>query len=98
MRRAAKVDSTHAEIRDALRAAGVSVLSLANHGRGVPDFLCSYRAYTCLLEAKTGKNELTEDQRDFIRDWGGVVIVANTPESACAKFFQAYALGVLAAI
>ena len=95
MRRAAKIDTTHAEIRDALRKAGVSVYSLADIGRGIPDLLCGYRSWWCLVEAKTGKREVNELQRKFIDQCQGPVIVVSSGEEAVAKFFERWSASIL---
>lgn len=95
MRRAAKTDTTHAEIRDALRQAGVSVYSLAAVGRGLPDFLCGYRGWFCCVEAKTGQREVNEAQRKFINECQGPVIVANGGQDAKAKFFERWSASIL---
>lgn len=95
MRRAAKVDKTHAEIRDALREAGVFVRSLAAHGDGLPDFLCGYRSWWCLVEAKTEKRDINELQRKFINECQGPVIVVRSGEEAVAKFFERWSASIL---
>ncbi len=90
-----KTDTTHAEIRDALRAAGVFVRSLADVGRGMPDLLCGYRSWWCLVEAKTGKREPNELQRKFIDECQGPVIVASSGEEAVQKFFERWSASIL---
>lgn len=94
-RRAAKVDDTHGEIRNALRAAGVVLHDCSMVGRGFPDFVCSYRGYTALLECKTGFRDLNEPQRKFRDKWEGTMIVARTGPEAVEKFFQEYAVSLL---
>lgn len=54
MRRAAKVDRNHAEIVQALRAAGAAVSDTSAVGQGFPDLVCSYRGAWHLLEIKDG--------------------------------------------
>lgn len=98
MRRAGKVDTTHGAIRDALREAGVSVFSLAPLGRGVPDLCCGYLGFTALVECKTGRGEINEQQRKWRNQWGGVVIVARTGEEAVSKFFMERACALLGAV
>lgn len=90
MRRAGRVDNTHAEIRNALREAGVRVLGLGAYGNGVPDFACSYRGFTALVEAKSPNGKLTARQNQLLKDWEGTVIVAFSGPEAVEKFFQAY--------
>ena len=48
MRRAAKIDSNHAEIVAALRGIGAYVMSLASVGGGCPDLLVGFRGHTFL--------------------------------------------------
>lgn len=95
MRRAAKVDTTHGEIRDALRTAGVVVHDSSMVGRGFPDFVCSYRGYTALIECKTDCRDLNEPQRKFRDKWEGTMIVARSGEEAVQKFFQEYEASIL---
>ena len=95
MRRAAKVDLTHSEIRDALRAAGVVVHDTSMVGRGFPDFACSYRGYQALVECKTDCRDLNEPQRKFRDKWEGTMIVARSGPEAVEMFFQEYAVNVL---
>ena len=95
MRRAAKVDTTHGEIRDALRKASVVVHDSSMVGRGFPDFVCSYRGYTALIECKTDCRDLNEPQRKFRDKWEGTMIVARSGEEAVQKFFQEYEASIL---
>lgn len=88
MRRAARVDTNHAEVADALRAIGCTVESLAAKGQGVPDLLIGYRGRTILLEVKDGRRppserRLTEDQIKWHGAWrGGPLAVVCDVESA----------------
>lgn len=66
MRRAARTDSTHAAIRDGLRALGCVVHDLAAVGGGVPDLLVGARGRWVLIEAKSPKKSLRgKPQEDF---------------------------------
>lgn len=94
-RRAAKVDQTHGEIRDALRKAGCRVFSLGVVGGGVPDLCVGYGGYVALVECKTGKHGLRDSQREFIANWPGKVIVTSSPDEAVKQFFEAFAVSVL---
>lgn len=90
MRRAAKVDSNHAEIVAALRAAGCSILDLSRHGSGCPDILVyapRLHAY-CLVEIKApGKRKrLTEKQIEFHNLWRGPVVVVDSVDEALGLF------------
>ena len=58
MRRAAKIDGNHTEIVKEFRGyPGVTVLSLAAIGKGVPDLLVAFRGVTWLVEIKMGKGK-----------------------------------------
>lgn len=57
-----RVDTNHAEIRDAFRQCGCLVQSLAELGRGVPDLLVTKHGVVALIEVKYGRGELTPDQ------------------------------------
>ena len=86
MRRAARVDSTQAEIVQALRDAGAYVWII-----GLPlDLLVGYAGRTALVECKsiTGKREPkparhTDLQRAFMAAWiGGTVATITDAEGA----------------
>jgi hypothetical protein len=86
VRRAARVDSTQAEIVEALRAAGASVWVL-----GLPlDLLVGIHGRTALVECKrmTGKlnpkpTKHTPLQKAFMLDWrGGTVATITDVEGA----------------
>lgn len=88
MRRAAKIDSNHAEIVAALRGIGAYVMSLASVGGGCPDLLVGFRGHTFLVEIKDGSKppsarQLTEAQLKFHREWlGGTLAIVDSPEAA----------------
>jgi hypothetical protein len=77
MRRAAKVDRNHAEIRDGLRTIpGCTVRDTSGVGGGWPDLVVGYRGTTTLIEIKDGAKvasarRLTEAQRSFAASWQG---------------------------
>lgn len=81
MRRAAKVDANQQEIVEALRAAGVSVQSLAKVGDGCPDLLCGVGGVNVLLELKDG-SPFTPRQKAWHREWNGKAHVANNVTEA----------------
>jgi hypothetical protein len=83
MRRAARVDTNHAAIVAALRAAGASIVSLASLGHGVPDLLVCGAGWCRLIEIKTPTGKLTSDQVAFAAHWQGppVVIVRSVDEA-----------------
>ena len=82
MRRGAKVDGNHKAIVDAFRACGCSVVSLAAHGKGVPDLLVARGAWMRLVEVKMPKGTLTDDQKAFMAAWRGpeIVVVKSVAE------------------
>lgn len=87
MRRAAKTDDNQAEIVDALRRAGCSVVSLAAVGDGVHDLLVGRAGENYLLEVKDGSKppsatKLTPDQQRFHAIWAGQGEVVMSPDEA----------------
>ena len=92
MRRAAKLDSNHAEIVSALCDAGCSVLSLAALGYGAVDILVGYRQRNVLMEIKrpgiAGKKrgkrqQQTNDKQDKFRaNWCGEICVVTCVDDA----------------
>ena len=83
MRKRAKVDSNHAEVRDALVQMGYLVLSLAAVGGGVPDLLVYQpsRKRFGLVEVKQRKGTLTPDQVKFQADGWPVTIVRSVDDA-----------------
>ena len=88
MRKFGKIDANHADIVDALRRVGASVVSLASVGNGVPDLLVGFNGRTCLLEIKDGSKPpshqtLTPAQLDFISVWrGSSIAIVNSVDGA----------------
>jgi len=82
MRRAAKVDLNHPEIVIALRAVGVSVVSLASVGNGIPDLLAAKNDKVWLIEVKGPKGKLTPAQVEFMATWPGVVHIVRSVDDA----------------
>lgn len=88
MRRAARVDDNHVEVKAAFRKLGCSVLDLAGVGAGCPDIAVGYAGLTALVEIKDGTKtpsarKLTEAQQRFKNDWtGGVRLVENLEDVA----------------
>ncbi len=88
MRRAGKRDRNHAEVRQALRDVGCSVLDLGNVGEGVPDLLVATpRGRTLLVEIKDGEKppsaqRLTKKQRKFFASWRGELAVVTSRQQA----------------
>jgi len=70
VRRRARVDANHAEIRSALRAEHWVVVDTAGVGSGFPDLLIARRGRVLLVEVKDGAKvpsaqKLTEDEAQF---------------------------------
>ncbi len=87
MRLRGKLDRNQAEIVRALRQAGASVLSLADHGEGCPDLLVGLRGMNLLLEIKDpmqppSKRRLTEDEKTFHASWSGHIEIVESVEEA----------------
>lgn len=98
MRRAANIDRTHADIVNALRGRGCSVLSLAALGKGVPDLLVSWCGDTMLVEVKsfpehTVKGKLNPAQQEFKDYWTGRIEVIRSFEDIGRLFPIAAARG-----
>lgn len=88
MSRFKKIDDNQKEIVKALRQIpGVSVVSLAACGKGVPDLLVGWKGVNYLLEIKDGKKppsarRLTKDQQEWHSAWNGQVCVVTGCEDA----------------
>ena len=70
VRRRARVDANHAEVKAALKAAGWTVVDCARIGSGFPDLLLARRGVIRMVEIKDGakvksKQQLTEDEVQF---------------------------------
>lgn len=75
-------DSNHDAIVKALRAAGRTVESLADVGRGVPDLLVGHLGRTFLLELKMPDAKMTVPEAAWHAAWRGQVVVVFTPQEA----------------
>jgi Holliday junction resolvase len=80
--RAAKIDLNQTAIVDALRKVGVSVVSLASVGNGIPDLLAAKHDKVWLIEVKGAKGKLTPAQTKFVLDWPGVVHIVRSVDDA----------------
>lgn len=95
-----RLDGNHRAVCDALRAAGMQVLSLAAVGGGCPDVLAGWRGVNVLLEIKDGTKppsarELTAAEQDFHATWPGQVRTVLSPEEAVLAVIEhAKACGV----
>lgn len=88
MRRIAKRDRNHAQIVNALRDVGYTVLDLANVGAGCPDIAVggidarTGRRMNWFMEIKMPDGALTDDQIAFHGAWRGVVHVVDSVDAA----------------
>lgn len=87
MRRAAKIDANHADIVKGLRAAGASVQSLAQVGKGCPDLLVGIAGRNYLLEVKNTKSPVpmrfvTPEQQRWMYAWAGQFCLVTSVEDA----------------
>jgi hypothetical protein len=80
--RAAKIDLNQPAIVDALRKVGVSVVSLASVGNGIPDLLAAKNDKVWLIEVKGPKGKLTPAQVEFMSTWPGVVHIVRNVDDA----------------
>jgi Holliday junction resolvase len=74
MRRAAKVDDNHAEIRAAFRSLGAEVVDCSHVGDGFPDLLVGWRGRVLMVEVKDSRKppsarKLTPAQTVFHVEW-----------------------------
>jgi hypothetical protein len=85
-------DANHAEIRDRLREAHISVWDTGDVGGGFPDLVAAgqhrktFQEITVLFEVKTQDGKLTPDQVEFINSWRGTVHIVRTVEEALRVF------------
>lgn len=95
MRRAAHIDGNHRDVVEALRRAGIAVLSLAAIGKGCPDLLCAFRETTVLLEVKNpdsdrgAPSKVGQGTVDFMAKWPGKVYVVWSAEEAVRVVVEA---------
>ena len=92
VRRRARVDANHGEVRSALRAAGWTVVDCAGVGSGFPDLLIAKHGRVMMVEIKDGAKvksaqRLTEDEVQFhalMAAAGVTVSVETSVEEALA--------------
>lgn len=88
--RAKRRDANHREVGDALRDLKWSVLDLADHGDGIPDYIVSKKNFVALLEVKDGDKppsarKLTPAEQKVKDSWQGPYIVATSATDAIAQ-------------
>lgn len=88
--RAKRRDANHKAIGDGLRNLGWSVLDLADHGDGVPDYAVAKDGWAALLEIKNPEGSpshraLTPAEQKVKDNWQGPYVIAFTLEDALAQ-------------
>jgi hypothetical protein len=83
MRWDATPDANQAEIVAALEKIGCSVVSLHRVGN-IPDLLVGRAKCNWLMEVKTAKGRLNDDQKEFHSSWRGQVCVVRSALEAVA--------------
>ena len=78
MRRAAKKDDNHNEIKQFLLKAGFSVFDTHMVGHDFPDMVVAFSGETAVVEVKTKTGKLTTGQLVFKKTWSGKHIVAKS--------------------
>lgn len=83
MRRAARVDANHGQIREAYRALGCSVADTFRLGDGFPDLVVAMFGITDLVEVKDGNKppsarKLTEDEVVFHNNWNAKIWIIES--------------------
>lgn len=91
MRRAAKRDVNHKDVGDYLRELGYSVMDLADHGDGVPDYAVGKPGFACMVEVKkpgpASARKLTEAEQRVRDNWEGPYIVVQSGQEAAAALW-----------
>jgi Holliday junction resolvase len=80
--RFARIDQSHLQVVKALRAAGMSVQSLAAVGKGCPDLVVGHSGFSFLVEIKSKGGKFTPLQIKWHQAWRGSVKIAYSPEEA----------------
>lgn len=75
-------DVNQGEIVRAFRQCGASVKVLSQVGAGFPDLLIGWRGENILVEVKSGRGKLRENQKEFREVWRGKkpVVIRTTDE------------------
>lgn len=81
-RRNPRRDSNEAAIIGALEQIGATVQPIS--ATGTPDLLVGYQERNYLIEIKTTKGKLTDDQTTWHAAWNGQKAIARTIEEAFA--------------
>ena len=85
-RQASRTDANQNRIVGSLRMAGADVLHLHTVGKGCPDILVGANIdgerRNILMEIKTDKGYLTDNQVEWLATWRGQVAVVRSVEDA----------------
>lgn len=80
VRKIAKKDDNHNEIKKGLEGAGFSVWDTHQMGNDFPDMIIARNSLTAVVEIKSGSGKLTKGQIEFKLLWRGKHIVAKSVE------------------
>lgn len=101
MRRAARKDANHGEIKNAFESIGCTVADLASSGvSGFPDLVVGIGSRNIMVEVKNlksryGKAGLNQNQKDFAAAWtGGPIYVVTSVDDAIALVNKERGYGV----
>jgi Holliday junction resolvase len=90
MRRRARVDANHGDVREALRKVGWTVVDMSGVGDGFPDLLAIKHGRTLYVEVKDGakvksKQKLTADEvrvHALLTNAGAQVVIVTSIQEA----------------
>ena len=82
-------DANHTEIVNALQGIGCVVQDLSGVGGGCPDIMWSLSGNMGLMEIKSDKGKLRDDQVGWHERWKGRVAVVRSPDAAIAEILSA---------
>lgn len=82
MRRKARIDGNHVSIRRYFEAHGCEVESTAQLGNGFPDLVVAWGHRLALVEVKTARGRIREDQRRFLQRFPMTHIVRTDTDAA----------------
>jgi hypothetical protein len=81
------VDGNHKAIKKELESLGFEVADLSSCGDGVPDLLVARNGKQLLVEVKTARGRMTDDEIAFFGRWPlGLAIVARTTEDVLREW------------
>lgn len=75
-----RTDKNQQSVVRELRQLGFSVQILSDVGLGVPDLLLGRFEFNFLVELKSGKKWMTDDEKLWHSNWKGHVIVASSTQ------------------